>query len=345
MVELVNCSPSEAQRQCHFVVFIPALVPKGLRLHEQYLRPESKVDRNRRENHRATFRQVFAGAHRALVMKQFLYDWAPPAYDHPCLWRNPAIATQTESPAPRGQLVGNSILWFGKNYRRQEAATIEIKRTRIEMTAEKGAFSDQEIVSLCESLVPADVGAAKQILDLSFSTLSYSHRHEEPVVSVPLGYWKHTRSEELISYALTQEEIPEEIVNTLQPLIIALTARGYTINGGFGFGKRRSHMEEIEIIFERQNAPGCFVRILCTRSNSTFSISVPPNLGDQECIHQTLCIQGNTLYYATSKNLALGSHEIVFSKDPFNFMMLVKPAPWTTFEWVMGLLDSFFGDS
>ena len=146
------------------------------------------------------------------MIKQFLYDWAPPAYDYPCLWRNDAIATAAESPAPIGQFVNNNVLWFGKNYRKQEAATIEIERTRIEMTFLKGTFSHQEIVLFCKNLLPVDIEIAKHLLKIPFSELSYSHRHEEPIVSVPVGYWKHSRAEELMQYALTKENIPTKFL-------------------------------------------------------------------------------------------------------------------------------------
>lgn len=339
-IEFVSCSPEEAQKHCNFVIFVSSSLPSGVVMKEQSLRLESKTDRDRRENNRSTFRQVFEGVDRALVIKQFLYDWAPPAYDHPCLWRNDKIATKAESPAPSGEFVDNNVLWFGKNYRKQEAATIEIERTRIEMTFIRGNFSCHEISSFCKSLLPIDAQIAKNILKIPFSELSYSHRHEEPSVSVPVGYWKHNRAEELMQYALSNEEFPLKFLQTLQSLSIALIARNYTLSGGFGFGKNKDHLEELEFIFENQNTPGCFIRVLCTQKNSSFPIAFPPVISDQECVNKILNIGKNTFYYATSTNFAFGCHEIVFTNDSFNFMIIIKPAPWTNFEWVTNLLTS-----
>lgn len=338
--EFVSCRPEEAQKHCNFVIFVPSFLPSGVVMREQSLRLESKIDRDRRENNRSTFRQVFEGIDRALVIKQFLYDWAPPAYDHPCLWRNDKIATRTESPAPSGQFVNNNVLWFGKNYRKQKAATIEMERTRIEITFIRGNFSYHEIVSFCKSLLPADAEIAEDVLNRPFFELSYSHRFEEPAVSVPVGYWKHNRAEELMQYALSNEEIPLKFLQTLQPLNIILRARNYILSGGFGFGKNKDHLEEVEFIFEKQDAPGCFIRVLCTQKNSSFSITFPPVISDQECANKVLNIGKNTFYYATSTNFAFGCHEIVFKNDSFNFMIIIKPAPWTNFEWVTNLLTS-----
>lgn len=338
--QLITCSSNEAQKQCNFVIFVSISLPSGVVIREQSLRCESTIDSNRRENNRSTFRQVFEGADWTLVIKQFLYDWAPPAYDYPCLWRNDEIATAAESPAPIGHFVNNNVLWFGKNYRKQEAATIEIERTRIEMTFLKGSFSPQEIVVLCKSLVPVDVEIAKQLLKIPFSELSYSHRYQEHVVSVPVGYWEHSRAEELIQHALTKEDIPAKFLQATQSLTIALKNRNYILSGGFGFGKNKDHLEEVEFIFEHEKSSGSFVRILCTQTDSPFPISVPPTISDQECTTKTLTIRKNTFYYATSKNFPYGSHEIVFKNNSFNFMIIVKPAPWTTFEWVFDLLTS-----
>ncbi len=70
-IEFVSCSPGEAQKQCNFVIFVSSFLPSGTVMREQYLRLESKIDRHRRENNRSTFRQVFEGVNRALVIKQF----------------------------------------------------------------------------------------------------------------------------------------------------------------------------------------------------------------------------------------------------------------------------------
>lgn len=117
-----------------------------------------------------------------------------------------------------------------------------------------------------------------------------------------------------------------------------LGVQKYLLNSGFGFGRSKVQLEEIEIFFEHQNAPGCFVRVLCSSMNSPYSIAFPPTLSDQECADKSLSIHDYTFYYATSKNFEFGSHEIVFNKRSFHFMMIIKPAPWTTFEWVMELL-------
>jgi hypothetical protein len=72
----------------------------------------------------------------------------------------------------------------------------------------------------------------------------------------------------------------------------------------------------------------------------SFPIAFPPVISDQECANKILNIGKNTFYYATSTNFAFGCHEIVFTNDSFNFMIIIKPTPWTNFEWVTNLLTS-----
>ena len=163
--EVISCSAEKAQEFCNFIVFIPTELHSDLILKEQTLRKEADP------NIRSSYRQVFEGAGRTLVVKQFLYDWAPPAYDYPCLWRNKELATTQESPPPRAVFINNHALWFGKNYRKQEAATIEMERTRIEITIENGIFSDNEIIAFCKGLRPVNLEARSAIRTLHFHIL------------------------------------------------------------------------------------------------------------------------------------------------------------------------------
>ncbi len=329
----------EAQKQCNFVLFAANVLPLGLSLKEQSLRLEA-ADKERSVNYNASFRQLFENDHRAIIIKQFLYDWAPPAYDYPCLWRNAKIATQEESPAPNAVFIGNNALWIGKNYRKQNAATIEIERTRIELTINKGTFSDNELVSIAESFTPVDNESAKDILKTSFAQLAYSQRHSASSIDVPVGYWKHHREAALTCYSLGPDEAKTYLPNHLQTFIKALETRNYSLNSGFGFGSNKTQLREIELIFEHQKASGSLIRILYRPTLNANQILVPPALGDQECHSKTFSIKDTTFYYATSAKFAFGSHEIVFNKDSLNCMLLIKPAPWTTMDWVMELLNS-----
>lgn len=322
----MRSNPENAQKYCNFVVFSPTYLPKDLVLREQNLRPETN------NGVHSSYRQVFEGGERTLVIKQFLYDWAPPAYDYPSLWRNAAIATPEESPPPRGIFVGNNVLWIGKNYRKQNAATIELERTRIEFTLQKGNFSEQELVTLCAGLRCIDENIRNAILNTPFTALSYYARHSKTATKVPTGYWNHQRNESMYCFSLSKIEAEKQF-----GIKAVLEKEGYIFNSLFAFGKNKEQFSEVEFIFEHQKVPGAFIRILTTPQGAANSIQFPPKIGDQECLVQNMN-KKESFYLASSKVFDFGPHEIVFCLNQIPFIMLVKPAPWTTLHWVLRLI-------
>lgn len=301
----------ESQKKCNFVIFASTKWPSGLALTEESLREETFYLR-------CSLRQVFEGSGRKMVVKQFLYDWAPPAYDYPSLWRDHKLAPDQKFPAPTAHMVGNNALWWGKNYRLENAATIEVDRTRIEFTFPNGEFSKKEIIELCEGLVPVDGEARKSLLAKSFGSLSFQSRQQELASDVPTSYWKHQRSKTHFCFPLANA--PELPVSLNE----ALRKRGYLLNTLFAFGLDEKTILEREYLFEHQEFPGAFIRLLTPTS-------YPPLLGDQDCLAQDL--------YATSKQFHLGPHEFVFKKEGSPYLVLVKPAPWTTRNWANDLME------
>lgn len=334
--ETIISDPRNAQKYCNFIVFSPTSTPKDLVLKEQNLRTETK------SGTLSSFRQVFEGGERSLVIKQFLYDWAPPAYDYPSLWRNAKIATAQESPPPRGIFIGNHVLWIGKNYRKQNAATIELERTRIEMTLQKGDFSDQELVTLCEGLGFVDEGVRNSILNTPFTTLSHYARHSATATRVPTGYWEHQRNESMYCYSLSKTQENKEVEKFPRILKAVLEKEGYVFNSLFAFGQSENQFSEIEFIFEHQKVPGLFIRLLTAPLVTSNPILFPPTIGDQEC--KAVIVQKNKgkqpFYCATSKIFDFGPHEVVFKMGDTPFIMLVKPAPWTSFHWLLQFMDA-----
>src|SRR5262249_36600561 len=118
----------EAQPWCNFVVLRPADLPPGLRVEILSLRPEAPPGRSDavgqqgrpdwHEHNRCSLRFEVVGAARRLRVKQFLYDWAPPGFAPPCLWksRNEPFA------------VGKNLGWLGTDYRQARGAAVSIAR-------------------------------------------------------------------------------------------------------------------------------------------------------------------------------------------------------------------------
>jgi hypothetical protein len=309
----------DAQPWCNFVLLQPSCLPKGTKIFDQQLRPESS-------SARSSFRCLVGDEHRKLSMKQFLYDWAPPAYDYPSLWRNEEISPVADTPPPRPFPMNGDVAWIGLNFRKQRALSFNLKRTMIEITVMEGSFSDEELLGIYEGLKPIDEEQMVRILNTPFSSLCYLNRHPTTASDVPLSYWEYSR----------QKTSPIElrpIANALEPIFIP-KPYGYFLNSIFSIG---SPQQEVEYYYEHRELPGSYLRLLVTAEGHEHSIPYPPKLGDQYCKTEHLNIHNHDMYHAyLDENL--GPHEIIWSHENSVLLLLIKPATWTSRIWLHKLL-------
>lgn len=153
-------------------------------------------------------------------MKQFLYDWAPPAFDHPCLWKSHNEPFE----------VGKNIGWLGTDYRKAHAAAVSIDRTTIELST------------------------------------------------------------------------------------------------------------EVDYVYEADEPPGRYLRLLVSPSNQAGGVAYPPRLDLQPCSTGVLSIHGQDVHHAFLTE-RYGPHEAVWQANGHNFMLLTKPSTDTDGIWFSGLLE------
>ena len=125
--EIRGMSWEESQEWCNFVLMKPTLLPEGVSLETAEMRPESPPGRRDGPkdsrlpswtlSNRACHRCVLAGKERRVRIKQYLYDWAPPAFDCPCLWLSPVV---------RHFFVGNDVGWLGTDFRGLAGASLNL---------------------------------------------------------------------------------------------------------------------------------------------------------------------------------------------------------------------------
>ncbi|MFH8614703.1 hypothetical protein ACH4E8_06455 [Streptomyces sp. NPDC017979] len=183
-------SAAQAQPWANFVVFVPDGLPADTRLGEQSLRREAPPGRVGDStagrtpwsaNNPAAFRFEVHGEDRRLRVKQFLYDWAFPALDHPALW---------ESRTEAEPLDEHHVVWHGTDYMGHAGASARIARTTIELSVLDGTFTREEITDLYRSLRPVAPEAVTALAATPFAALSYwARRPTASVISVPLGLW------------------------------------------------------------------------------------------------------------------------------------------------------------
>jgi hypothetical protein len=327
----------EAQAWCNFVLMRPTVLPDDVGIEKLEMRPEAPpgrpadVNQTARpewtQSNRAVHRAEITGHHRRLRIKQFLYDYAPPAFDHPCLW---------ESESVRAFPVGNLIGWSGKDFRKLQAATVSLYRTTVELSVTEGAFTDEELQSICRGLSPAVPQVCDLILNTPFADLCYQGRHREPPIAVPVGYWAHKRLPETLQVTvLRSDQVPSDSPSfTVAPP----EEYGYRSNSVFIYGNPQSP-QEIDTLFEHMDDAGQYLRVLVSPSNVAGGVPFPPvREVRQKCSDRLLSVNGLEVYHAYSDE-RYGQHEAVWQKDGRNIMLIVKPTIWTDMEWFTHLLE------
>lgn len=96
-------------------------------------------------------------------------------------------------------------------------------------------------------------------------------------------------------------------------------------------------LTEKEYLFEHHH-PGIFMHVLVTPSSSIHSIKYPPTIGDQVCEHKAIKGLNNEIYLAHSTQ-QYGNYEFVWKRKEMSFLMIIRAAPWISYDWAMNLLQ------
>lgn len=234
---------ARAQDWCNFVLWRPSRLPEGCGTTVGTLRreaPPGRVDAQGRtpwsDANPSGYRTEISGGGRRLRLKQFLYDWAFPAADHPCLWGS------VTRPRP---LDGGRVVWLGTDYLGHRAGSARMARTTVELSVLEGEFSDDEIVALFAGLQPAVPAAVPRVLGTPFAELSYWARHPVEAVSVPTGVFVfHRRGREDRG-----EWIPSaEVAAFLSGQGVPPSAGGFRAESAATFGDGAA-IRELEVVY------------------------------------------------------------------------------------------------
>jgi hypothetical protein len=328
-----------AQGWCNFILMHPEVLPDGLSESEARVRPEAPPGRMPGDaaearpswtvSNRSCHRSEYAGGGRRLRIKQFLYDWAPPAFDHPLLWRS----------HNRAFPVGRHLGWLGLDFRSRVAASVCLDRTTIEISTLEGTFSDEELQELCRGLMPAVPELRRQILETPFADLCYQSRHRETPVQVPVGYWRHHReSLPVETRAFRAADAPLHLPG--MP-ICRRVPEGYLPDSVLVYGDQEDPAE-VDYLFIHRDDRGCSLRLLASPKRPQ-GIAYPPRLDEQPCSNEVRTLRGRAVYHAFL-DPHFGPHEAVWEHDGLVLMLLVKPMIWTDTDWFLGLMERFLVD-
>ncbi len=279
---------------------------------------------------------VLAGPGRSLTIKQFLFDFAPPAYDHPSLWRNPKKTKEAEFPVPKAYPLRDNILWIGHDHRRLPAATIGFHRVRVEATIRGGKFSNQELFSIFEKLVPVDKDYAATLRATPFSILAYQSRHKQKASDVPLSYWTHKRNPK--DYHSSKIASPQQLLSHLSIPAPDLTDLAYSLDSFFVIAPENGPSSEVDLVYEAKEKNGAYLRLLISPTGSPSPIVLPPSKYTQECSIDSFEIGHHHIKTAWLTQ-DYGPYEAAFLYKGHRALLLAQPAIWTDGEWFRELLQ------
>jgi hypothetical protein len=199
----------------------------------------------------SAYRTEVSGTGRRLRLKQFLYDWAFPAADHPCLWG---------SETRPFEIGDGRVVWLGTDYLHNRAASARMARTTVELSVLDGEFGDDEIVALFAALRPAVPEVVPRVLATPFSELSYWARYPVDMVSVPTGVFVcHRRGR-----AHEGSWVPSgDVASFLAGQGLPASAGGFRADSAATFGDGNG-IQELEVVYA--SASGDELRLVAQRT-------------------------------------------------------------------------------
>ncbi|MEM9603485.1 MAG: hypothetical protein AAGA11_11525 [Pseudomonadota bacterium] len=316
-----------AQAWCNFTLYAPRWLPDDVTITEQSLRPE-------RPDQTATYRYVACGQRRALTLKQFLFDFAPPAYDHPSLWRNPRKTAAQTFPAPRPFPLGDHTVWLGHDHRQFVAGTVGFRRTRLELTVTAGVFSDAELLGVFRGLQVVDPERADALAQTPFATLSHQARHPATASGVPVSYWQHTRTPGELHWTLDAHADTFSRFGVAPP---DLSRVGCTLDSVFAIGPDTDRCSEIDFVFEHTARNGAYLRLLVSPEHAPSPIPLNPDIGTQACATKVVAVAGQAVHIAWLTD-TYGPFDAAFSYRGRPALLLAQSAGWTGTDWFQSVL-------
>ncbi|MFI5765264.1 hypothetical protein ACIA8F_30570 [Streptomyces sp. NPDC051563] len=276
-----------AQGWCNFVVWRPSELPEGCDTVTGTIRREAPPGRVEVEGRSpwtdanpSGYRTEVSGGGRRLRLKQFLYDWAFPAADHPCLWGS---ATRPY------EIGGGRVVWLGTDYLGHQAASARMARTTVELSVLEGEFTEDELVEFFAALRPALPEAAARVLATPFAELSYWARQPAEMVSVPTGVFSfHRRGREHEGDWVASGELTAFLTGQGIPL----SAGEYHADSAATFGDGAA-VRELDVVYA--SASGGELRLTAQRTGGG-RLVFPPEREKHPATDELLDLGGRPLH-------------------------------------------------
>jgi len=325
-------TPLDAQQWCNFIIWVPAR-GSGYAIKNATVRKEAPPGRIEgattgrtpwTSNNPSAYRYEVALPSGRIRVKEFLYDWAFPATDHPSLWRSNVKAVQ---------LNAEYVLWFGKNYYSQQAASAQLARTMIEVGVLEGDVDEGELLAFFQNLQPVNKTAAQSIMTTPFSVLSYWARHKADLVGVPTGLWVFQREP-----GPSEEVWTKDVGGILRQFNLPTSLGEFVAEGLATFTDSRGH-SETEICYVAGADRGHELRLVAQKHGEG-RLVIPPVSEPHPHDSETLTISGVQVYLAW-EDKRYGSFDAVWhdAKHGQDLKLVSTTGTHLEYEWFIKMLD------
>ncbi len=334
-----------ALQKANFIVYYFNNLPDRYQITEDSFREENMCLDYPRSSYKIKLHDKLTKS--TIEVKQFNYDWAPPAYDCPSLWANNIIFDHTLIPKPLHFVVNSKVGWIGKNYRNEQALSVIQNRTTTEICIKDSAGKevDVDLQELTRYLKPADLKAQSQLLDKTYAELSYAGSGSVNIVDVPFSFWRTSSSKELkYQKAFSYPNLPDFMAK----LKISIPdSYKYNLDTVFYYFKT-SEMEKtgrVEFIYSYQNDRDVNIRVVVWSSSENHSIKYPPEPDITQKFEYSVLKIGDKEVYVAYRNKEVGPFEAVWSREDYNYLLITKPEVFTDDKWFQNLLWDVIQDN
>jgi hypothetical protein len=249
-------------------------------------------------------------------LKQFLYDWAPPAASTAPLWKSPQL-TPIQCQ--------NTIAWLGKDYLKQPGGCIQLMRTQIEISVINGEFTEDELGRILAQLTVAEQEAAQAVQDTPFHRLNYWVRYQLRGVQVPYGLWHYHQPRHYDKSQL----VTLEYLRSNSPLRLLLpTDSPYVFDSAvIIMGEDPSH-PEVELIYRHQGNLSDHLWIIAINHDSDLALPIPPEPEPHQAeVRERQHLRGTSVWYAALSE-QYGAWEVFWEEENVCYAVWAGTTPF-----------------
>lgn len=330
---------ADAQRAVNFVVFSPDWLPDDCSVTEITVRPEQPPGRPdtistedigqtpHSAGNPCSLRVVVTGDERQFRLKQFLYDWAPPAASIAPLWGTP-------DPAPFE--CRDAVGWLGTDYKDQRGACVQLERTQIELSVSDGEFDDEELCSIFQGLTPTDTDTGRTVRSVPFHRLNYWVRYQCRPPGVPHGLWRHAPQR---PYDRSRVLSPAGLETDLPVAPLVPTTDRYLFDSAVLF----PHSNAIECVYRNRENCSDHLWITAATAESPLAPSPPLDTADQPAeTRRRIELRETDAHYA-ALTAEYGAWEALWVEDDVHYAVFAGASRFldeTAFQTVVDSLES-----